>query len=128
MHASRNALLVLGALATIVVGAVHLQQYADFIKDVPTIGELFLLTGLGAGIVCILLATRAHALGALTGIALSAGALVSLAISRYAGSGLFDYQEPTLRTPVTIAAIAEIAAILTLAAGLARSRRASRTS
>ena len=43
-----DALRYLGALATLVVGAVHLQQYADFISDVPTIGVLFLLNGLGA--------------------------------------------------------------------------------
>ena len=39
-----DVLRYLGALATFVVGAVHLQQYADFISDVPTIGVLFLLT------------------------------------------------------------------------------------
>ena len=79
--APANALRYLGALATLVVGAVHLQQYADFIADVPTIGVLFLLNGLGAGVVAILLATRRAPLGALGGIALSAGALVSVLIS-----------------------------------------------
>ncbi len=49
--------------ATIVVGAVHLQQYADFIADVPTIGVLFSLNGLVAGLAAILLATR-HATSA----------------------------------------------------------------
>lgn len=66
----------LGALATIVVGAVHLQQYADLIHDAPTIGVLFLLNGVGAGVVAILLATRRAPLGVVGGIALSAGAAV----------------------------------------------------
>jgi hypothetical protein len=113
----RDALRVLGAVATLVVGVVHLQQYADFIHDVPTIGVLFLLNAAGAGAVAVMLATRRATLGALGGIALSAGAIVSIAISMSAG-GLFDYTEPTLRAPVAIAVAAEAAAILLLVAYL----------
>jgi hypothetical protein len=112
----------LGALATLVVGAVHLQQYADFISDVPTIGVLFLLNGLGAGVVAILLATRHAPLGALAGIVLSAGALVSIAISM-TDSGLFDYTESALRGAVVIAVVAEAAAIVLLLAYLVTQRR-----
>ena len=115
---STDVLRHLGALATLVVGAVHLQQYADFISDVPTIGVLFLLNGAGAGVVAILLTTRHAPLGALTGIALSGGALVSIAISM-SDHGLFDYTEPTLRTAVVIAIAAEAAAIVLLLAYLA---------
>ncbi len=114
-----DALRYLGALATIVVGAVHLQQYADFIADVPTIGTLFLLNGVGAGVVVILLATRRTVLGALGGVALSAGALVAVLISMTDG-GLFDYTEPTFRTAVVVAIVAEAAAIVLLLAYLAR--------
>jgi len=112
----------LGALATLVVGAVHLEQYADFISDVPTIGVLFLLNGAGAGAIAIALATRRAPLGAVGGIALSAGALVSIAISM-SDNGLFDYAEPTLRTAVVIAIAAEAAAILLLLAYLVTRRR-----
>lgn len=118
-----DMLRYLGAAATLVVGAVHLQQYADFIGDVPTIGELFLLNGLGAGAVLIMLGTRLAPLGALAGIGLSAGAVASIAIAMTEG-GLFDYQEPTFRTPVTISVIAEIAAVLLLTAYLVRQRSA----
>ena len=120
--ATSDALRYLGALATIVVGAVHLQQYADFIADVPTIGVLFLLNGLAAGVVAILLATRRAPLGALGGIALSAGALVSVLISMTDG-GLFDYTEPTFRSAVVIAIVAEAAAVVLLLAYLATQRR-----
>lgn len=113
-----DVLRYLGALATVVVGVVHLQQYADFIHDVPTIGVLFVLNGAGAGVVAILLATRRAPLGAVAGIALSAGSLVSLAISMTDG-GLFDYVEPTFRTAVTISAVAEAAAVALLLAYLA---------
>ena len=116
-----DALRYVGALATIVVGAVHLQQYADFIQDVPTIGVLFLLNAAGAGAVTILLATRRVTLGVIGAIALSAGALVSIAISMTAG-GLFGYTEPTFRLPVTISVVAEAAAIVLLLAYLAARR------
>jgi hypothetical protein len=122
-----HALRHLGALATVVVGAVHLQQYADLISDVPTIGVLFLLNGLGAGVVAILLATRRArlgALGALGGIGLSAGALVSVAISM-SDHGLFDYTEPMLRAAVVVAIAAEAAAIVLLLAYLVTQRRSA---
>lgn len=112
----------LGALATIVVGVVHLQQYASFISDVPTIGVLFLLNGAGAGVVAIMLATRRLALlGALGGLALSAGALVSLLISMGDG-GLFDYIEPTFRVGVVVAIVAEVVAVVLLLAYLVTCR------
>jgi hypothetical protein len=111
----------LGALATLVVGVVHLQQYADLISEVPTIGGLFLLNGLGAGVVAILLATGHARWGALGGIGLSAGALVSVAISM-SDHGLFDYTEPTLRPAVVIAIAAEAAAIVLLLAYLVTQR------
>ncbi|MEA2190568.1 MAG: hypothetical protein QOI73_689 [Solirubrobacteraceae bacterium] len=114
---ARDALRLLGAAATLVVGVVHLQQYADFIHDVPTIGVLFLLNAAGAGAVAVVLATRRATLGALGGIALCAGAIVSIAISMSAG-GLFDYTEPTFRAPVAIAVAAEAAAIVLLVAYL----------
>ena len=118
-----NRLRALGAALILVVGAVHLQQYVSFIHDVPTIGVLFALNALGAGALCVGLATPLRALAALGGIGLSAGALVSIAISRYATSGLFSYREPTLRTPVLIAVVAEIASIAVLGAYLTRARR-----
>ena len=120
---ARDLLLYAGAAFTLVVGVVHVQQYLDFIADVPTIGELFLLNGLGAGVITILLTTRLRLLGALAGVGLSAGALVSILISRYAEKGLFEYVEPTLRTPVLISVIAEIAAVLALSAYVVRSRQ-----
>jgi hypothetical protein len=112
-----DALRYLGALATIIVGAIHLQQYADFIHDVPTIGMLFLLNGAGAGGVAILLTTRRVNIAAAGGLALSLGALVSIAISMTA-SGLFGYTEPTFRPAVTAAIAAEAAAIALLLAYL----------
>jgi hypothetical protein len=125
MPESSDRSLLVGGLATFVVGAIHLQQYADFIKDVPTIGTLFVLNGFAAGLVCLMLATPRRMLAALGGIAVSAGALVSLAIARFASSGLFDYVEPTFRGPVAISVGAEVIAIVSLAAYLAIPTRSS---
>jgi hypothetical protein len=120
-----DALRHLGALATIVVGAVHLQQYADFIHDVPTIGVLFLLNAAGAGAAAIALATRRATLAAAAAIGLSAGALVSIAISM-TDRGLFGYTEPTFRAPVAVAVVAEVAAIALLLAYLLARRAPAR--
>ncbi len=122
---SADALRYAGALATIVVGAVHLQQYADFIADVPTIGVLFLLNSLGAGVVAILLTTRRAVIGALGAIAVSAGALVSVLISM-TDRGLFDYTEPAFRSAVVVAIAAEVAAIVLLLGYLAARRTTGR--
>lgn len=112
-----HVLRYLGALATIVVGAVHLQQYADFISDVPTIGVLFLLNGVGAGVVAILLVTRRSTIGAIGAIMLSGGALVALLLSM-SGGGLFEYVEPAFRPAVVVSIAAEAAAVVLLLAYL----------
>ena len=115
-----DSLRYLGAAFMLVVGVIHLQQYLDFISDVPTIGELFLLNAAGAGAIAVMLATRPRGLGALSGIALSAGALVSIVIALT--SSLFDYSEPSFRAPIVLAIVAEAAAVLVLAAYLRRGR------
>lgn len=111
-----------GAALTLFVGAIHLQQYLDVLRDVPTIGELFLLNAAGAGVLAALLVTRLQVPAALGAIGLSLGSLVSILISRTEG-GLFDYVEPTFRTPVALAVIAEVAAVAVLAAFLVLERR-----
>jgi hypothetical protein len=112
----------LGALLVVGVGAVHLQQYVSFIDGVPTVGVLFLLNSFAAGAVCLMLASPFTLAPAASGIALSVGSLISIAIARYAGSGLFDYREPTWRAPIVIAVVLEVAAVVVLA-GLELDRR-----
>lgn len=121
MTAGHDTFRYVGAALTLVVGAIHLQQYADFMSDVPTIGVLFLLNSLGAGVVAVVLATRLRVIGALAGAALSGGALISIALAMT--SGLFGYTEPTFRVAVVLAIVAEVAAVLTLAAWLLARRR-----
>jgi len=112
-----------GAVLIIGVGVVHLEQYLEFIKDVPTIGVLFLLNAFAAGTTCLLLASPFLLPGALAGIGMSVGSLVSIVISRYAASGLFSYREPTWRSPIIIAVALEAAAVAVLTAALIAQRR-----
>ncbi len=124
MRQSVDTLRYLGAGLILAVGAIHLQQYLNFISDVPTIGDLFLLNAAGAGGIAVMLAARPRDLGVLLGIALAAGALVSIAIAL--ASSLFDYSEPSLRFPIALAIVAELAAVVVLTAHLVGRRSAGR--
>src|SRR6185503_4188916 len=54
----------LGAVSILVVGAIHAQQYYDaYFSYVPTIGTLFLLSFIGAGIVGTVLFLPVRRLG-----------------------------------------------------------------
>jgi hypothetical protein len=102
----------LGAASILLVGAVHAQQYYDaYFSVVPTIGTLFLLSFIGAGIVGVTLFAPVRRLGPLAGdliLALSAlgaigiavGTLVSLLISEYAP--LFGFMESGFRLAVVL--------------------------
>jgi hypothetical protein len=117
-------LRTVGALAVLVVGAVHLQQYfADYFKVVPIIGPLFLLNFVGATVIGLGLLIPAarlrvlHALLALGGIGLAATSFVFLLISEH--RPLFGFQDYGYRPGIMIALAAEAVAVVTLSAYLA---------
>jgi anti-sigma factor RsiW len=102
----------LGALATLAVGAVHLQQYFELYSAVPTIGTLFVLNFAGATVIGVgLLApierlagelgARAVTLLAAGAILLAATAFVFLLVSEH--RPLFGFMEPGY-DPTAIAA------------------------
>jgi hypothetical protein len=114
--APRSTLSIVAALLVAVIAMVHLQQYIDFIGEVPTIGVLFLLNAAGgSGLAVALLSSDRllRLLAALGSIGLAAGSLVSIVIALE--SSIFGYSEPTLRLPIVIAIVAELAAIPVLA-------------
>lgn len=118
---STDLLRYAGIAAILLVGGVHLQQYDSFIRDVPTIGTLFLLNAVGAAAVALTLAGtrgRLAAPAALGGVGLAAGAVISLLIARY--STIFSYSEPTFRDGVVVSLVSEILAIAILALLTAR--------
>jgi hypothetical protein len=114
------ALRALGALATLAVGAVHLQQYVKLYSTVPTIGTLFVLNFAGATVLGLALLSpieRLAPLLAAAAIGLAATSFVFLLISEH--TPLFGFQEPGY-DPAGIAAarISEIATVVLLGAYL----------
>jgi hypothetical protein len=132
-----RATRVAGALAVLAVGAVHLQQYlGSEYQSVPTIGPLFLLNAIGAGIVGLaLLLSLERALpsrwqpGAVAalaglGVAIAIGALAALFIAE--SSSLFGFSEHGYRAPIMVAILAEAATVLLLGPVAAASLRRAR--
>jgi hypothetical protein len=120
---------VLGALALLAVGAIHLQQYFELYSEIPTIGTLFVLNFVGATVVGLgLLAPverlpgrrggAALALLALAGIGQATTAFVFLMISER--TPLFGFREPGYDPAAILASrIAEVATVVLLGAFLA---------
>jgi hypothetical protein len=126
----------LGALTLLVVGGVHLQQYLSGYSDVPTIGALFVLNAIGAGVVAVALlapierllsdrnADLAAGLLATVGVMIAVGALIALFISE--SQPLFGFMEDGYSTPIVIAIASEaITAILLLPVATANLRQAA---
>ena len=115
----------LGALAILGVGAVHLQQYiGNGYSTVPTIGTLFLLNAISAGVVGFaLLLPLGRIVGrhrvdgavgalALAGVGIAVGSLVALFISE--SGTLFGFAEHDYRTVIVIAIAVEALATVLL--------------
>jgi hypothetical protein len=107
----------LGAVSVLLVGAVHAQQYYDaYFSVVPTIGTLFLLSFVGAGVVGAVLLAPLRRLGrrgelilvlaALGGIGIALGTLVSLLISEY--TPLFGFMESGYRLAVVLTLLFDV--------------------
>jgi hypothetical protein len=107
----------LGAVSVLLVGAVHAEQYYDaYFYVVPTIGTLFLLSFIGAGVVgAVLFAPMRRfdragevvlALAALGGIGIALGTMVSLLISEY--MPLFGFMESGYRLAIVLTLVFDV--------------------
>src|SRR5947209_5810510 len=123
----------LGAVALLVTGSVHLEQYkvAHF-SEVPTIGPLFLANFIAATILGLILLVPLRttsgprrlvfdALAAIAGIGVAAGGLAALLISEQ--TPLFGFMEQGYRLEIVIAIAAEGVAIISLGVVLVCVRR-----
>ena len=118
----------LGAVALVVAGVVHLQQYFGPYREIPTIGVLFLVNFAAAVLIGLTLLTpiehltgrwagAAVALVTAAGIALAAGSLVMLSISER--TPLFGFQEPGYDpAAIELTRRSEVAAVVLLGASL----------
>jgi hypothetical protein len=123
---------LVGALAVLAVGAVHLQQYEVLYSAIPTIGTLFVLNFAGATAIGLgLLAPIDKVLGprwggvavgllALAGVGLAATAFAFLTISEH--TPLFGFMEPGYDpTAILASRVAEAVTVVSLGAyGIAR--------
>jgi len=108
----------LGAVSILLVGAVHAQQYYDaYFSVVPTIGTLFLLSFIGAGVTGVVLFAPVRRLGrqlgdvilvlaALGAIGIALGTLVSLLVSEY--TPLFGFMESGYRLAVLLTLLFDV--------------------
>jgi hypothetical protein len=125
----------LGALALLLIGGLHYQQYQyDFYSAIPTIGPLFLLNAIsGTALGLYLLAPVRSRLGrrgklldqfaALSGIGVAAGGLAGLLISEH--TPLFGFMEHGYRFVIVLAIAADAAAIVLLTVFLVRAQASS---
>lgn len=117
LNTAAMAAYAVGAVGLLGEAVIHVQQFISVFSTVRWIGPLFIINAASIVVVLAGLAyARTRPLAALAGITLSALALLSLAISY--GTGLFGFQEAGLRTATAIAIVAEVVAIVFLAAGL----------
>jgi hypothetical protein len=120
---------VLGALALLATGAVHLQQFERLYSEIPTIGTLFVLNFAGATAIGLALLCPVERVGGgryggailvllvSAGIALAVVAFAFLLISEQ--TPLFGFKEPGYDPPAIAAARgAEIATVVFLGAFL----------
>jgi hypothetical protein len=107
-----------GAVCLIGEAAAHVQQFIALFSGVRWIGPLFIANAFAAALVIAGLAyPRTRTPAALAGVAMSAVALGSLAISY--GEGLFGWQEVGFRAPIAVAVASEVGAVILLSTGLA---------
>jgi hypothetical protein len=135
---SLTATRALGALALLVLGGVHYQQYRyAFYSSIPTIGPLFLANFIAATALGLLLLVPVRSrlgragvllqqLTALGGIGVAAGGLVALLISEQ--TPLFGFMEHGYRFVIVLAIASDAVAMTMLATFVGRLHTGPRAS
>ncbi len=133
---TRNAARALGAVALLVIGGLHYQQYRyAFYSSIPTIGPLFLANFIVATALGLVLLARTSSrlgrggvlldqLASIAGIGLAVTGLVALIISEH--TPLFGFMEHGYRFVIVLSIASEAAAIVMLGLFLALSRAGRR--
>jgi hypothetical protein len=123
MQRTIRFLRAIGALSLFVIAADHLYEYyADHYSAIPTIGPLFLLNGIGATAVGLILVTFPRRVAGGWAVALAGAAAIGLAASSLAGlfvsesEPLFGFMETGYRPVIVIAIVSEAIAFVALTA------------
>lgn len=96
---------ILGAALTAVMGGIHLDLWVGGYRDIPTIGVLFLLNGIGAALLALgLLTAPTRALGTMSGAAALFTAATLAALLASLPVGVFGFQE-YLGAPLVVTTI-----------------------
>jgi hypothetical protein len=130
-YSARAITRLIGALALLATGAIHLEQYivADY-RAIPTIAPLFLLNFIAGTALGLYFLVPARAsvgpvrrsidtFAAFAGWAVAAGGLVALLVSEH--TPLFGFMEQGYRVEIVIAIVAEGVTVVALGALLALS-------
>lgn len=125
----------LGAVALLLIGGIHFQQYQyDFYSAIPTIGTLFLLNFIGGTTLGLFLLAPfkprrlRHSLdqmAALAGIGLALSGIAALLVSEH--TPLFGFMEHGYRFVIVLTLAAEAAAAVLLVVFLACTRQGAST-
>ena len=115
---AERVLCRLGAVAVLVTGGVHLELWLwHGYRGIPTVGTLFLLNAISAAVISVALALRGGWLFERAGLGYAATTLAAFFVS--VEHGLFGFVDTIHGTPQAVAGIAELAAIVLLAAAFA---------
>lgn len=98
------------ALAVGVSAVVHLQLWAQGMRDVDVVGPAFLLNGVGGLAIAVAVVAWRHWLPLLTAAGFGASTLGAYAMARTVG--LFGVHETFWTTEAVVSAVVEIAAIV----------------
>jgi len=118
-------LRTVAAIAIVIQGAVHLQQYLDGFSAIAIIGPLFLINAIVSVAVAIWLMKSDGALPVMAGAPLLLGSLGSIFLT--STTGLFGYVSPSLGAAEITAIVFEVIGVIALGATVLTSRRVPST-
>jgi hypothetical protein len=120
-------LLTVAALLLLAITAIHLNLYwSQTYNRIPTIGWLFLLTGISGVLLAIAEVIRPGLLVDTSAFLFAAGVLGGYLLTLWLPDGLFKFKEPDVSGWGAIAIVVEVGVMLVAGCSALRSLSASR--
>ena len=106
-------LRIVAALLLLAISAVHLNLYwSQTYNRIPTVGWLFLLTGISGVLLAIAEVVRPSWMVDVSAFGFAAGVLGGYLLTLWLPNGLFKFKEPGVSTSGVIAIIVEVGVML----------------